>query len=102
MEPPWKPAIPWVHSQLSNLARQQRHEGVADSWTKVSTWPLESPPRPASLLGVEHPRLTRVELEHRHLERHGTGWERARVALESDEGWPVYLNRFSENLSAHS
>jgi uncharacterized protein YndB with AHSA1/START domain len=42
---------------------------------------------------------TRVELEHRHLDRHGEGWQDARGALEHGEGWPLYLSRYVELLS---
>jgi uncharacterized protein YndB with AHSA1/START domain len=37
---------------------------------------------------------TRVELEHRHLERHGQGWEGLRAGLDNADGWPLYLGRF--------
>jgi hypothetical protein len=38
---------------------------------------------------------TRVELEHRHLERHGEGWEAMRDAVGSSEGWGVGMRRFA-------
>jgi uncharacterized protein YndB with AHSA1/START domain len=37
---------------------------------------------------------TRVELEHRNLDRHGPGWEGERDAVGSEGGWPLYLQRF--------
>lgn len=37
---------------------------------------------------------TRVELEHRHLDRHGTGWESVRDGVDDAQGWPLYLARF--------
>jgi len=40
-----------------------------------------------------------LELEHRHLERHGEGWEGERAAVESDQGWPLYLRRFAERMA---
>lgn len=36
---------------------------------------------------------TRVELEHRHLDRHGDGWEGMREGVAGDQGWPLYLER---------
>jgi len=38
---------------------------------------------------------TRVELEHRHLERHGDGWEAMRDAVGSPDGWGVGMRRFA-------
>ena len=42
---------------------------------------------------------TRVELEHRHLDRHGEGWEQMRDAVGSPDGWPVGLQRFANHLA---
>ena len=38
---------------------------------------------------------TRVELEHRHLERHGDGWEAMRDAVGSPNGWQGGLELFA-------
>jgi uncharacterized protein YndB with AHSA1/START domain len=38
---------------------------------------------------------TRVELEHRHLDRHGDGWDGMREGIAGDHGWPLYLERFA-------
>ena len=43
--------------------------------------------------GVGSP--TRVELEHRYLDRHGPGWESVRDGIAHDQGWPLYLNRYT-------
>ena len=45
---------------------------------------------------AETPERTRVELEHRNLERHGQGWEGVREGVAGAEGWPLYLRRFAE------
>ena len=37
---------------------------------------------------------TRVTLVHRHIDRHGTGWESLGESLEAPNGWPLYLSRF--------
>jgi uncharacterized protein YndB with AHSA1/START domain len=44
---------------------------------------------------AETPERTRVELEHRHLDRHGEGWEGLRAGVDSGDGWPLYLRRFA-------
>jgi uncharacterized protein YndB with AHSA1/START domain len=37
---------------------------------------------------------TRVEMEHRHLEKHGAGWEKMREQVGSDGGWPAILELY--------
>jgi uncharacterized protein YndB with AHSA1/START domain len=72
---------------------------VVFSWDIGPTWQVESDPRFTSEVEVtftaEAPDRTRVELEHRHLERHGTGWESVRDGVGHDEGWPLYLDRYA-------
>jgi uncharacterized protein YndB with AHSA1/START domain len=43
---------------------------------------------------------TRVELEHRNLDRHGDGWPSMRGAVGGDGGWPEYLRRYVAALAA--
>src|SRR5262249_774370 len=38
--------------------------------------------------------MTRVDLEHRHLERHGEGFEKLRMAVAGPGGWPGLLQMF--------
>ena len=49
---------------------------------------------------AEAPDRTRVELEHRNLERHGEGWEGIREGVGGDQGWPLHLERFAEQVAA--
>jgi hypothetical protein len=44
---------------------------------------------------AETPERTRVELEHRNLDRHGTGWESVRDGVDNEAGWPLYLQRYA-------
>ena len=73
---------------------------VVFSWDIGPTWQLETNPDLTSEVEVrfiaEAADRTRVELEHRNLDRHGPGWEGVRVGV--DEGWPVYLERFAAVL----
>jgi uncharacterized protein YndB with AHSA1/START domain len=68
------------------------------SWDISPQWQLESDPDKTSEVEVrfiaESEERTRVELEHRNLDRHGDGWEAVRGAVGSDGGWPLYLQRF--------
>ena len=75
---------------------------VVFSWDISPHWQIESDPERTSEVEVrfisETPERTRVELEHRNLDRHGEGWEGLREGVHSDQGWPLYLQRFSELL----
>jgi uncharacterized protein YndB with AHSA1/START domain len=73
---------------------------VVFSWDISPTWQIESDHAKASEVEVrfipEGPDRTRVELEHRHLDRHGDGWEGVRAAVHGDQGWPLYLERYAD------
>jgi hypothetical protein len=76
---------------------------VVFSWDISPHWRLEDDPERASEVEVrfigETPDRTRVELEHRELDRHGEGWEGLRAGVEAPEGWPLYLNRYAEAVA---
>ena len=61
------------------------------SWDINLRWELETDPERTSEVEVrfvpEGDGRTRVELEHRHLDRHGEGWEGMRDAVGSPGGW---------------
>ena len=69
------------------------------SWNVSPRWQVETDPARRSEVEVrfiaEGPDRTRVELEHRHLDRHGDGWEGVRGGVDSPGGWPLYLERFA-------
>jgi uncharacterized protein YndB with AHSA1/START domain len=71
---------------------------IVFSWDIGPTWQLETDPNKASEVEVrfvaESTDRTRVELEHRHLERHGTGWRAVADGVDGDAGWPLYLSRY--------
>ena len=73
---------------------------VVFSWDISPRWQIETDPERTSEVEVrfvaEAPERTRVELEHRNLERHGTGWEGVRDGVASEGGWPLYLQRFAQ------
>jgi uncharacterized protein YndB with AHSA1/START domain len=72
---------------------------VVFSWDISPRWQLETDPELTSEVEVrffaETPRRTRVELEHRHIDRHGPGWQAVREGVDEDEGWPLYLARYA-------
>ncbi len=70
------------------------------SWNISPVWQLEADQSRASEVEVrfipESESRTRVELEHRHLDRHGDGWESERDGIAGTDGWPLYLQRFAD------
>jgi uncharacterized protein YndB with AHSA1/START domain len=80
------------------LAYEPPHRLVF-SWDISLQWQVENDPAKASEVEVrfipEGSGRTRVELEHRHIDRHGEGWEQMRDAVGSPEGWGVGLGRFA-------
>jgi uncharacterized protein YndB with AHSA1/START domain len=77
---------------------------VVFSWDISAQWQIETDLDKTSEVEVrfiaESPDRTRVELEHRNLDRHGEGWEAERDGVGGDQGWPLYLNRFAERIAA--
>ena len=76
---------------------------VVFSWDIGPTWQLESEPENTSEVEVrfvaEGADRTRVELEHRHIDRHGPGWEAVHEGIDGDAGWPLYLDRYAGLLA---
>ncbi|WP_298328785.1 SRPBCC family protein [Haloactinopolyspora sp.] len=87
------------------LAYEPPHR-VVFSWDIGPTWQIETDPDNASEVEVrfvaETPERTRVELEHRNLDRHGPGWESVRDGVGNDGGWPLYLDRYAGLLPVKS
>jgi uncharacterized protein YndB with AHSA1/START domain len=73
---------------------------VVFTWDINLQWQIETDPAKCSEVEVrfisDGPSRTRVELEHRQLDRHGDGWEQMRDAVGSPNGWLLGLTRFSE------
>jgi uncharacterized protein YndB with AHSA1/START domain len=81
-------------------------ERLLISWDVSPRWQLESDPDRASEVEVRFISLdaarTRVELEHRHLERHGDGWEAMRDAVRSTDGWPSGMQAYARRLQTEA
>jgi uncharacterized protein YndB with AHSA1/START domain len=73
------------------------------SWDISPRWQIETDPARTSEVEVrftaEAPERTRIDLEHRNIDRHGDGWEAVRDGVSGDGGWPLYLQRYAD-LSA--
>ena len=73
------------------------------SWDISLRWQIETDTERTSEVEVrfiaEGGARTRVELEHRGLERHGEGWEAMRDAVGSPNGWGDGLRSFAAHLA---
>lgn len=85
------------------LAYEPPHR-VVFSWDISPRWQIERNPDNTSEVEVrfiaESPDRTRVELEHRHLDRHGPEWPAVSDGVAGDQGWPLYLERYAALLEA--
>jgi uncharacterized protein YndB with AHSA1/START domain len=72
---------------------------VVFSWDIGPTWQIEADPANTSEVEVRFTAVddghTKLELEHRHIDRHGPGWEGVTFGVDSDGGWPLYLARYA-------
>ena len=76
------------------------------SWDVSPQWQLETDPNKTSEVEVRFiahgPERTRVELEHRHLDRHGEGWQQLRDAVAAPDGWPAGMRAFAARFEQGS
>jgi uncharacterized protein YndB with AHSA1/START domain len=77
---------------------------IVFSWDINPRWQIETDLSRTSEVEVrfiaEAAERTRVELEHRHLDRHGEGWEGLREGVGGEGGWPLYLGRFADRVGS--
>lgn len=70
------------------------------SWDISPRWQLEKDPDRTSEVEVrflaESAERTRVDVEHRYLDRHGEGWQGLREGIGGGDGWPLYLQRLAD------
>jgi uncharacterized protein YndB with AHSA1/START domain len=85
------------------LAYEPPHRLVF-SWDISPYWQLEADPSNASEVEVrfvaEDAGRTRVELEHRNIDRHGPGWEGVHAGVDDEAGWTLYLDRYASLLAS--
>jgi uncharacterized protein YndB with AHSA1/START domain len=86
--------------QWARVLAYEPPERIVFTWDISPAWRIESNPERSSEVEVrfvpEAADRTRVELEHRHIDRHGEGWEGLREGVGGDQGWPLYLDRYAE------
>jgi len=71
---------------------------IAFTWDIGPDWQLITDLDRASEVEVtfvaEDEQRTRVTLTHRHIDRHGEGWEALQAGLDAPDGWPLYVGRY--------
>ena len=76
---------------------------IVFSWDISPQWTIETDAQNTSEVEVrfvaETPKRTRVELEHRNLDRHGPGWEAVRDGVDDDAGWMLDLTRSADRFT---
>jgi uncharacterized protein YndB with AHSA1/START domain len=73
---------------------------VVVSWHLQPDWQYNADPARASEVSLtffaEGAEATRLELEHRLIERHGESWEKLRQGLDSPGGWTQVLSGYEK------
>ena len=74
------------------------------AWDISPQWQVQTDPDLASEVEVRFvelgPESTRVELTHRHLDRHLAGWQQVRDGIGAPDGWPLYLRRYADLVAS--
>ena len=88
--------------QWGRVLAYEPPDRVVFSWDITPRWQIEPDLERTSEVEVrfvpETSGRTRVELEHRNLDRHGEGWEGLREGVAADQGWPLSLQRFADQV----
>jgi uncharacterized protein YndB with AHSA1/START domain len=99
-------AVDGAECRWARILAYEPPDRVVFSWDIGPQWQLEPDSANASEVEVrfvaESPERTRVELEHRHIDRHGPGWEGIVQGVDGDQGWPLYLQRFTALFNSDS
>lgn len=92
-------AVDGTECRWARILAYEPPDRVVFSWDISPRWQLETDPSRTSEVEVrfyaETPERTRLELEHRHIDRHGPGWPAVMNGVGGDEGWPLYLDRYA-------
>jgi uncharacterized protein YndB with AHSA1/START domain len=90
----WGRILVWEPPHRLVLAWQITHEwGYQPDLAQSSEVEVRFNPEPNG--------RTRVDLEHRHLERHGAGGAAMRTAVDSPNGWGGLLDLFRQTVEKH-
>jgi uncharacterized protein YndB with AHSA1/START domain len=91
-------AVDGSECRWARILAYQPPDRVVFSWDISPQWQIETELENTSEVEVrfiaEAPGRTRVELEHRNIDRHGPGWQAVADGVSHDAGWPLYLARY--------
>jgi uncharacterized protein YndB with AHSA1/START domain len=92
-------AVDGSECRWARILAYEPPDRVVFSWDIGPQWQVEPDPANASEVEVrfvaETPERTRVELEHRNIDRHGPGWQGIVDGVDGEQGWPLYLQRYA-------
>jgi uncharacterized protein YndB with AHSA1/START domain len=92
-------AVDGTECRWARVLAYEPPDRVVFSWDIGPQWQIEPDPQKTSEVEVrfvaETPQRTRVELEHRHIDRHGPGWPAVSEGVGGEAGWPLYLVRYA-------
>lgn len=92
-------AVDGSECRWARILAYEPPDRVVFSWDIGPQWQIENDPELTSEVEVrfftEGLQRTRVELEHRHIDRHGPGWQSLTEGIDGVEGWPLYLSRYA-------
>jgi len=92
-------AVDGTECRWARILAYEPPDRVVFSWDISPRWQLETDASQTSEVEVrffpETAERTRLELEHRHIDRHGPGWQAVTDGVDGDEGWPLYLARYA-------
>jgi uncharacterized protein YndB with AHSA1/START domain len=92
-------AVDGTECRWARILAFEPPDRVVFSWDISPRWQVETNLDLTSEVEVrffaEAPERTRVELEHRNIDRHGPGWESVRDGVDTEAGWPLYLQRYA-------
>jgi len=85
--------------QWARVLAYEPPDRLVFTWDINPYWQIETDLAKTSEVEVrfvaESSDRTRVELEHRNLDRHGDGWQGLAEGVSGGDGWPLYLDRLA-------
>jgi uncharacterized protein YndB with AHSA1/START domain len=104
---PLKKAI--VEGRAGGRCYSEQTDGTECDWGSILVWEppqrfyepdLEKSSEVEVRFTAESDGSTRVDLEHRHFERHGEGWESMRSNVDSPGGWGTLLDLYAAQVGS--